>query len=179
MPEGVADTLEDAASTAREEIDCEPVSDLDDQAIVDLGQRYAHVEAARLNIAEPEVVMSDVAGIRGYYRKSANQIVLSRSGMVQQNEDDYLIIAETVCHEMAHAYQCAVLDQKVEYDEVAPFGEVGAEEVEQWRDEFREAPDPLREPERYAALANERRAVQYSNDEVVEIMWVLVCKPWL
>ena len=52
-------------------------------------------------------------------------------------------------------------------------------EVERWRAEFEEGVDPTQEPERYAALANEQRAVQYAGDEVVEFMRVLVSKPWL
>ena len=179
IPAGVADTLDDAASTANEELDLEPISEQNDQTLVDLGQRYAHVEAARLGIAEPEVVMGDAAGVRGFFRHRANQLVLCRSGMVQQNESDFLILATTICHEMAHAYQYAVLDGAVDYDERTPFGDIGADEVERWRAEFEEGVDPTQEPERYAALANEQRAVQYAGDEVVEFMRVLVSKPWL
>ncbi len=146
----------------------ESLDDMSYQEAADALKVVVHVESARLGLREhePYVLVGYTGSAIANYNARTNAITLNASLLSQPRGLSGYETVECVAHEMAHAYQCAVVDGTIKGRRNSPLGMLTPEDTARWREELDHGVDSNRHFVEYWYQDIEVRARDYADKEM-------------
>lgn len=153
-------------------IDKKSLDDMSYQEVADMASAVVRIEAPRLGLEnrEPRVLVGYTGTAMASYNSRVNAIMLSAELLHRQGGISGRETVDSLAHEMAHAYQHAVVDGTVPNVRNGPLGTVTASDVKRWSAEFGDADDLHRHFDDYWSQDTEARAYKYATRETTALV---------
>ena len=148
------------------------LDDMSYQEVADTMQAVAHMEAGRLGMlnCEPRVMVGYTGTAVACYSTLTRTITLSASRLSSPGGYSGQDAIQSIAHEMAHAYEHAVIDGRVKGKSDSPLGELTPKDTARWQEELRAHVDANKDFDRYWRQDIEIRARRYAEEELRRIV---------
>lgn len=150
------------------------LDDVSYQEIADMLQVVANIESDRLELNghEPRVLVGYTGSAVSNYNVQTNAITLNASILSQPHGLSGYEAVECVAHEMAHAYENAVVNGTVKGRRNSPLGQLSPDDTARWREELDSGVDSSRHFVEYWCQDIEERARDYADSEMPYLLAV-------
>lgn len=176
---GAASGRQGASLAVLEElVNAESLGYMSCQEAADKLQVVACMEASRLGLQDcvPRVTVGHTGTADAVYRAESNTITLSAVVFCGTDRPTGYEAVGYIAHEMAHAYECAVVDGALPRGARGPLGTVSRSDVETWRRELGHSVDSNRDFKDYWNQQVEVRARGYASKEMPRLLALVTCE---